>query len=529
MKRFIFLSFFIILIFGVASSVDAAELVKSGTCGTSLSWFYYDDGSLVISGSGAMTDYTSSSPPWKTYISSITSLTLDDRITRIGNYAFQNLPLTHVDLPSSLVYIGSYAFKGSSLTSLVCPSSLKGILTYAFQTCPLTSVIFNEGLTTIYSYAFSQCDLSTVTIPSTVTALQDSAFSYNPLEIVYMLPTDPPTVNTKTFSNSSVLESIYVPIGTLEAYESTSNWSTWLGYLKVGSPNPVVIPDFSVITSWDSNTSYLIMPDSSDRLFFVSASISSDYTISYQWLSSLSADGEFLPIEGQISSSFLPPSGADYLGTTFYKCQVTASFDNVSRTVDSPILEVLVSETLPDDPDIPDGPSGGSDEAHEEIIEILDSNNSLLSQIFSFFQTLGQNIGDWFSSLGSSVASGFQSVGNWFTAQTDAITSKLDEVISALTEGTDEQQQVAQQQQQAAQQLQNDVNNVNSSLQQAGDTLSSVAKPENVDMSISNFGVDYSGFVTLVHPLVSDNLIGTIMSLLATIMLISYVVFGKKG
>lgn len=534
MKRIIFISLFLIVILLAAPSVMGAELVESGTCGSSCSWFYYDDGSLVISGSGAMTDYSSASAvPWYDYRTSVTSLTIDDRISRIGAYAFYKLPISSVTLPSSLTYIYKYAFAYSSLTSVVFPSSLTSILENAFNYCEsLSSVSFNEGLLNIYKNAFSNCAFDSIVIPSTVNVIQDYAFRYiETLESVYMLSDSPPTLGSSVFTGSSVLEGIYVSADSLAAYESASSWSAWKGYLKVGSPDPVVIPDFSVITSWDPSSSYLVQPNSSGWLFSVQPSISG-YTFTYQWLSSLTADGEFFPMEGQTSSSFLPPSGSNNLGTTFYKCQVTASSGGVSSTVDSPILEVLVSETLPDDSDDPTdsgGTTGGSDGSNEEVIEILDSNNSLLSQIFEYLSSLGQSIGDWFSSLGSSVTSGFASVGNWFTAQTEAITSKLDEVISALTDGTDDQQQAAAEQQQAAQQLQTNVNNVNSSLQQAGDTLSSVAKPDNVDMSISSFGVDYSGFVTLVHPLVNDSLIGTIMSLLATIMLISYVVFGKKG
>ncbi|MBR7155112.1 MAG: leucine-rich repeat protein, partial [Paludibacteraceae bacterium] len=61
----------------------------SGTCGDNLTW-ELTDGVLTISGTGAMSNYTSSSSPWYSYRSSITSVVIEEGVTNIGNYAFYN-------------------------------------------------------------------------------------------------------------------------------------------------------------------------------------------------------------------------------------------------------------------------------------------------------------------------------------------------------------------------------------------------------------------------------------------------------
>ena len=80
------LALFFVLCTALLSSVVAAE---GGSCGTNMTWFLDDDGFLTISGSGTMTNYTSSTPaPWNK--ENVITVYLEDGITSIGNYAFYN-------------------------------------------------------------------------------------------------------------------------------------------------------------------------------------------------------------------------------------------------------------------------------------------------------------------------------------------------------------------------------------------------------------------------------------------------------
>ncbi|MBR7188641.1 MAG: hypothetical protein IKD53_08810, partial [Clostridia bacterium] len=59
---------------------------SSGTCGANLTWVLDDEGTLTISGTGAMTNYSSWSP-WGT---GVQACVIEEGVTSIGNYAFRN-------------------------------------------------------------------------------------------------------------------------------------------------------------------------------------------------------------------------------------------------------------------------------------------------------------------------------------------------------------------------------------------------------------------------------------------------------
>ena len=73
----------------------AAE-VASGTCGaegggSNLTWVLDDAGTLTISGTGAMANFSSSSnQPWASNRSKIRTVTIGGGVTSIGNYAFSD-------------------------------------------------------------------------------------------------------------------------------------------------------------------------------------------------------------------------------------------------------------------------------------------------------------------------------------------------------------------------------------------------------------------------------------------------------
>ena len=109
----------------------------SGSCGENLSWeFNPATGTLTITGSGAMTDWAStSSRPWHSYQSDITSLSLPEGLTFIGRSAFQECQMTSVELPNSLEEIGRAAFCACGLTSVTIPDNVQTIRQIIFASC----------------------------------------------------------------------------------------------------------------------------------------------------------------------------------------------------------------------------------------------------------------------------------------------------------------------------------------------------------------------------------------------------------
>lgn len=101
----------------VPSSTEATTVLatSSGKCGDNAEWFFDETtGTLIISGSGDMWDYSAVEPEWVTkhgiYIKEVT---ISYGITSIGAGSFKNcLNLETVYIPSSVVKIGAGAFDG---------------------------------------------------------------------------------------------------------------------------------------------------------------------------------------------------------------------------------------------------------------------------------------------------------------------------------------------------------------------------------------------------------------------------------
>lgn len=123
MRRFLFWSLCFCLLFPVGLSScdgsDSAAVIFGGTTGK-LTWTLTEDGVLTITGEGPMPDYrdggTSETPPWYPHVNRISSLTIGEGVTRIGDYAFMLCSfVTEVVIPESVTSMGDWAFHLSQL------------------------------------------------------------------------------------------------------------------------------------------------------------------------------------------------------------------------------------------------------------------------------------------------------------------------------------------------------------------------------------------------------------------------------
>ena len=135
------------------SWIIPANFVAGGTCGDSVTWVLYGDGTLIISGSGPMESYekNSDSPWYNNYRDSIKTVTIEYGVTSIGDIAFSGLThCTSVTIPNSVTSIGYGAFPGCYITSIDIPDSVTSIGDYAFLWCAyLTSVTLPDSITDI--------------------------------------------------------------------------------------------------------------------------------------------------------------------------------------------------------------------------------------------------------------------------------------------------------------------------------------------------------------------------------------------
>ena len=150
-----------------------ATTVASGTCGTDLTWVLDDEGTLTISGTGAMTDWSSPDQvPWYNRCQTIKNIIIGDRVTTIGQNAFCNCSkLTSVTIGNTVEIIGYAAFSEcTALTFITVPASVLRIADWAFSGCSkLTAVVFTGDEVTFGGFCFTGCiSLSSFTFPDLV-------------------------------------------------------------------------------------------------------------------------------------------------------------------------------------------------------------------------------------------------------------------------------------------------------------------------------------------------------------------------
>ena len=180
-----------------------------------LTWKLYEDGTLNISGTGAMKDYNADDNPSPAYNNSkVKKIVIEKGVTSVGDYAFRSCNnLTSIMISNSVTSIGNSAFfYCTSLTSVTIPDNVTSIENYAFAYTGLKSITIPDSVTNIGNYAFAGCkDLTSITIPDSVTSIGNSAF-YNCSSLTSItIPDSVTSIGTATFSGCKNLTSITIP------------------------------------------------------------------------------------------------------------------------------------------------------------------------------------------------------------------------------------------------------------------------------------------------------------------------------
>ena len=155
---------------------DADEVIKNGTEG-SLSWTLTKAGTLTVSGSGTMPDYSADHlPPWNE--PGISTVIIGNGVTGIGDYAFYQNSALNIYIPDGITKIGQNAFSKSGLISVTIPGTVEVIKNSAFRDCKnLTSATVSEGIKTIGDEAFRGCtSLAYIDFPTSITSVGAGAF-----------------------------------------------------------------------------------------------------------------------------------------------------------------------------------------------------------------------------------------------------------------------------------------------------------------------------------------------------------------
>ena len=173
---------------------------------------------------------------------------MDCIVTSIGDDAFYECSgLTSITIPNSVTSIGDYAFSSSGLTSVIIPNSVTSIGKRVFYACSdLTSVTIPNSITSIGDKAFQYCsNLTSITIPNSVTHIGAQAFGNCSGLTSFTISTSVTSIGNYVLYNCNGLTSIVVAQGN-PRYDSRDNCNaiieTKTNALIVGCKN-TAIPD----------------------------------------------------------------------------------------------------------------------------------------------------------------------------------------------------------------------------------------------------------------------------------------------
>lgn len=230
-----------------------AEKVKN-TCGPDLTWILEEDGTLRISGTGLMDNYEQvgeepaqdgtepairSSAPWDG--SKVTRVVIEEGVTSIGAYAFENSAMTEIALPATLTSVEYGAFDNCrELRTVILPDSVKTIGMLAFNECTgLNEIRLPASLTAVGAAAFRMCiKLTEITLPDTVREVGMYAFHNCTVLKTVILPASLETIGEYAFDGCQALRAVIVP---KDSYAEQYCIRKGIGYVYAGS-SPEAIP-----------------------------------------------------------------------------------------------------------------------------------------------------------------------------------------------------------------------------------------------------------------------------------------------
>lgn len=154
-------------------------------------------------------------------------------VVSINDFAFREMALTQITLPSNLIHIGESSFQGNMLSSLTIP----------------------EGVEQIEGFAFEGNNIQEITFPESITSIGTDAFRNNNISKIVFLG-DLPQIGGSTFAGQSI-ESV-------EYCAEKNGWGSQNPYFTIGGVMPTLSPECSETYSTldlDQNGSFDALTD----------------------------------------------------------------------------------------------------------------------------------------------------------------------------------------------------------------------------------------------------------------------------
>lgn len=142
---------------------------------------------------------------------SITSVTIPDSVTSIGNYAFGRCSdLVSVTFGNGITSIGESAFHFTGITGVTIPDSVTSVGDFVFHSCKsLTNAAIGSGLTDMGWGMFADCsNLESVTIKDGVSSIGEVMFANCSSLTSITIPASVTSIDSCAFENCGNLTSV---------------------------------------------------------------------------------------------------------------------------------------------------------------------------------------------------------------------------------------------------------------------------------------------------------------------------------
>lgn len=153
----------------------------SGKMGNEILWEMFEDGTVVISGSGDTFNY-GRVLPYREIL--VTKVIVNEGVTSLGKNLFKGcVNLMEVSLPSSLNRIGESVFENcKGLNTIIIPTGISRIETKAFKKCVnLRLITLPEGIEYVGDEAFAECrNLRSISLASSIKKMGNFVFKDSP-------------------------------------------------------------------------------------------------------------------------------------------------------------------------------------------------------------------------------------------------------------------------------------------------------------------------------------------------------------
>ena len=127
--------------------------------------------------------------------------------------------------------LANSALEGVRDATILLPTNITKIPQNCFKNVNLEELTIPEGVTTIENSAFDSGVIKSLMLPSTLTTIgaTNGVSNYSTKSTIVIKATTPPTATGRPFGSSSSYtpKVIYIPAGTLTAYQTATNWSQY--------------------------------------------------------------------------------------------------------------------------------------------------------------------------------------------------------------------------------------------------------------------------------------------------------------